>query len=127
MIALKLIEILEPDFYFEDSRGTLTQITHKPYAQINAVFTKKGQDRGNYHYHRFTKEVFYVISGKIKVTLKLGDKKEEYSFSDNDMFMIPEEVRHSFSYYEDTYLVAFYTSRVELEDGTKDIICDDSN
>lgn len=127
MIFLKLIEILEPDFIFEDNRGTLTQITHEPYAQVNAVFTKKGQDRGNYHYHRFTKEVFFVLSGKITVTLRLGDEKEEYTFSDGDMFVIHEEVRHCFSFEEDTYLVAFYTSRVELEDGTKDIICDEIN
>ena len=124
MIKLKLIEIMNPDFTFEDSRGVLTQITHKPYAQVNAVFTKKGQDRGNYHYHKFAQEVFFVISGEIKVFLKCEDESEEYLFKDGDMFAIPPEVRHKFSFEKDTYLVAFYAERVELEDGTKDILCD---
>ena len=115
---------MQPDFIFEDGRGVLTQITHKPYSQVNAVFTKKGQDRGNYHYHKFAEEVFYVISGEIKVFLKYENLSEEYSFRNGDMFMIPPEVRHKFTFETDTYLVAFYSSRVELEDGTKDILCD---
>lgn len=119
-----LVEILKPDFVFEDERGMLSQITHSDFAQVNAVFTKKGAVRGNYHYHRFTKEIFFVISGEIKISLYLDDLSEEYTFTGGDMFMIPEKVRHSFEFCEDTYLVAFYTSRVELEDGTKDIISD---
>ena len=41
------------------------------------------------------------------------------------MFMVNENVRHTFSYIEDTYLVALYTTPVEKEDGTKDIIQDE--
>lgn len=121
---MNLIEILKPDFIFEDGRGCLAQLTHKPYAQVNAVFTKKGAVRGNFHYHKTTKEVFFVISGEIKVSLYLDDRSEEHIFKNGDMFLIPENVRHRFDFFEDTYLVAFYTSRVEFEDGTKDIICD---
>ena len=119
---MNLIEILRPDFSFEDDRGTLTQITHQPYAQTNAVFSRKGQVRGNYHYHRFSKEVFFVISGRLRVQLKYGEQAQEHIFSGGDMFLINENVRHRFEYEEDTYLVVFYTDRVELEDGTKDIV-----
>lgn len=119
---MKLIEILEPDFVFEDDRGFLSQITHEPFAQVNAVFTKKGAVRGNFHYHRTTKEVFFVISGSFDVFVHLDGREEKRSFKKGDMFMINENVRHSFDYKEDTYLVAFYTSKVELSDGTKDII-----
>lgn len=121
---MNLVEILKPDFIFEDERGVLSQITHAPFAQVNAVFTKKGAVRGNYHYHKTTKEVFFVISGEIKLSLYLDNVSQEHTFKSGDMFMIPENVRHRFDFCEDTYLVAFYTSRVELEDGTKDIICD---
>lgn len=119
---MKLIEILTPDFSFEDDRGTLTQITHQSFAQTNAVFSRKGQIRGNYHYHRFSKEIFFVISGSVKVQLKYNDQDEEYSFSSGDMFLINENIKHRFEYVEDTYLVVFYSSRVELDDGTKDIV-----
>lgn len=121
---MELIKSLEPDFVFEDQRGTLTQITHEPFAQTNAVFTKANQVRGNFHYHRYTKEIFYVISGEVKVYATLEDRKQECIFTSGDMFLIPENVRHRFDFLKDTYLVAFYTKRVENEDGTKDLIED---
>lgn len=119
---MKLIEILAPDFNCEDQRGTLTQITHEPFAQTNAVFTKAGQVRGNYHYHRHTKEVFFIISGEVLIHLRASEKKESHLFKSGDMFLIPENVGHCFEFLQDTYLVAFYTQRVELENGEKDIV-----
>lgn len=121
---MKLVEIIKPDFIFEDERGMLAQLTNKPYAQVNAVFTKKGAVRGNRHYHKTTKEAFFIISGEVDVTLSLGQEEEICTFRSGDMFLIPENVRHTFDYKEDTYLVALYTSCVELEDGSKDIITD---
>lgn len=121
---MKLVKIIKPDFIFEDERGLLAQLTHKPYGQINAVFTKKGAVRGNWHYHRTTEEAFFIISGLVDVYLRLDDFQEKHTFKTGDMFIIPENVKHTFDYKEDTYLVAMYTSGVELEDGTKDIISD---
>lgn len=123
---MKLIEILSPDFTFTDDRGTLTQIVSSGFSQINAVFTKGGKIRGNFHYHEHTKELFYIIKGKILFTAKYNGITEEYTFSDGDMFMVNENVRHTFLYLEDTYLVGLYTTPVEKEDGTKDIIADDT-
>lgn len=122
---MKLIQILKPDFVFDDERGTLSQITHTPFAQTNAVFTKKNAVRGSYHYHKNAKEVFFVISGKIKVSVSLNNCFEEHIFGNGDMFLIPENVRHCFEFQEDTYLVAFYTERIESSDGTKDIYTDE--
>lgn len=122
---MALIEILSPDFTFSDDRGTLTQIVHGGFTQINAVFTKAGKIRGNFHYHEHTKELFYIIKGKIRFTAKHEGITEEYEFSDGDMFMVNENVRHTFLYLEDTYLVGLYTNPVENPDGTKDIIQDD--
>lgn len=123
---MKLIEILSPDFTFTDDRGTLTQIVSGGFSQINAVFTKAGKIRGNFHYHEHTKELFYIIKGKILFTAKYNGITEEYTFTDGDMFMVNENVRHTFLYLEDTYLVGLYTTPVEKEDGTKDIIADDT-
>lgn len=119
---MQFIEILSPDFTFTDDRGTLTQIVHEGYSQVNAVFTKGGKVRGNFHYHRHTKELFFIIKGKIRLTARLDGVTEEYIFTDGDMFMVPENVRHTFDYIEDTYLVGLYTTPVENADGTKDII-----
>ena len=46
-----LIEILKPDFVFEDERGKLTQLVHDGYRQMNIIFSKKDVLRGN-HYHK---------------------------------------------------------------------------
>ena len=123
---MALIEILTPDFTFEDARGVITQICSGGYNQVNAVFTKKGAVRGNMHYHRENKEAFFVISGKIELTVKYEGKTEEYIFSAGDMFLVPELVRHTFNYLEDTYLVGLYSGCVEKPDGTKDIIADET-
>lgn len=122
---MKMIEILTPDFTFTDDRGTLTQLVHEGFSQVNAVFTKAGKIRGNFHYHEGTKELFFVIKGKIEITAKYNGVSENYTFSDGDMFMVNENVRHTFSYIDDTYLVALYTNPIEKEDGTKDIIPDE--
>ncbi len=121
---MNLVEIISPDFIFEDDRGLLAQITHETFGQVNAVYTRKGAVRGNRHYHRTTKEAFFIISGEVEVYLQLDEQEETHTFKTGDMFIIPENVKHTFDYKEDTYLVALYTSCVEKEDGTKDIISD---
>lgn len=122
---MKLIRTLEPNFNFEDDRGTLTEIFNKGgFEQINAVYTKKGAVRGSFHYHKTTKEAFYIISGKLEVTASLDSETETAVFGTGDFFAIDEFVKHSMNYLEDTYLVVLYTSSVTLHDGTKDIITD---
>ena len=119
--TMKLLEIIQPDFSFADDRGLLVQIAHGDVAQVNAVFTKKGAVRGNLHYHKSAKETFYILTGKVRASLSLGEASEEYVFGAGDAFRIPENVRHTFAYLEDTYLVALYSACVGLPDGTKDI------
>lgn len=122
--TMSLVKNLKPDFVFEDERGMLAQLVSSGYTQVNAVFTKKGAVRGNFHYHKTTKECFFVLSGKIKVTLCLGEKTEKHIFKTGDMFLVKENVKHSFDYIEDTYLVVMYTDCVEMENGEKDIFVD---
>lgn len=121
---MSLVKILKPDFVFEDERGMLAQLVSSGYTQVNAVFTKKGAVRGNFHYHKSTRECFFLLSGKIRVSLALDGKTETHIFETGDMFLIEENVRHSFDYLEDTYLVVMYTERVEKENGEKDIFVD---
>ena len=118
---MALIDILRPDFVFDDDRGRITQIVHGGYDQVNAVFTRAGAVRGGFHFHKQNDEVFYIIKGRTRVTAEKDGEREEYVFSAGDMFRINRLVRHSFDYLEDTYLVGMYTGRVELDCGGKDI------
>lgn len=117
---MEIINIIKPDFYFEDERGTLVQLVREGYKQINVIFSNKGVLRGN-HFHKINKEAFYIISGKVKVSAEKGDIKEETIFSNGDMFEFEPNVNHSFEYLEDTWLVSMYSLGVELSDGRKDI------
>lgn len=122
MNSMDLIEKLTPDFSFPDDRGVLVQLVHDGYRQVNAVFTKKGAVRGNYHYHKQTDEVFFILEGCAEITAVLDGKKETAQFRSGDMFRIQANVRHNCRYLEDTYLVVLYSFPVDLPDGTRDII-----
>ena len=118
---MALIEILQPDFTFTDERGTLTQLVHGGYDQVNAVFTRAGAVRGRFHYHKENRETFFILAGKAAVRVEKDGVREEYVFTAGDMFTIPPFVRHDFQYVDDTYLVGMYSGCVEKPDGTKDI------
>lgn len=119
-----LYQKLIPDFTFADNRGTLTQLVHTGYTQINVVASKAGILRGS-HYHKQSTEVFYVISGTVEVTLSREDKEEKATFQSGDFFQIEPNTVHSLYYQEETILVVLYDIPVELENGEKDIFPQD--
>ncbi|HIH32390.1 TPA: cupin domain-containing protein [Candidatus Woesearchaeota archaeon] len=69
-----------------DDRGKLIEVVKGgPWTQMNHAFNKKDSIRGR-HYHKFTSEIFYLISGEVvaelqnvqtgfhqKVNMKKGD------------------------------------------------------
>ncbi len=116
-----MIEILKPDFEFDDERGSLIQLVHDGYKQVNMCFSKAGVERGG-HFHAVNKETFYIISGKIRLSASCEDKHETYDFSRGDMFAVKRNVMHSLEFFEDTVMIVMYDNGVELSDGTKDII-----
>lgn len=115
-----MLEILKPDFVFNDDRGNITQLVHAGYAQVNVIFSRKGSIRGR-HYHKQNDEVFYIISGKCRVTLEdESGEIESYIFTDGDIFKIMPFISHQFEYLNDTVLVSMYSNGVELGDGLMD-------
>lgn len=115
-----LVKIIEPNFIFNDDRGTLTQLVREGYNQVNVITSDENVERGN-HYHKLNTEAFFIISGSLKLVLKKDNEEEQYDFKAGDMFVIPPYVIHSFYYYEKTVLVSMYDKGVELEDGAMDM------
>lgn len=115
-----MIQILKPNFEFGDERGKLTQLVREGYKQINVITSNKGCYRGG-HFHKVNKECFYIISGEIELTVTDGLVEKKYIFKENDMFLIEENIKHSFLFKEDTLLVSMYSNGVELANGEKDI------
>ncbi len=121
-----LIQFIQPDFSFEDGRGSLVQLVRDGYKQINVVSSKAGVFRGG-HYHALNQEVFYVITGRFSLLVSEGGKEETYEMKTGDFFAVPPFVVHSFTYLEDTLLLGLYDRGVELPDGRKDIISWEEN
>lgn len=115
-----MIEILKPDFSFEDNRGKLFQLMHGGCNQVNYVESKADVIRGG-HYHKLNREIFYVIEGEFDVTAKRGNESETKSFSSGDFFAIDKGIFHSFYYKKDTKLIVAYDVGVESDNGEKDI------
>lgn len=118
-----MLEVLEPDFIFVDERGSLTQLVHNGYKQVNVITAKAGCFRGG-HYHKFNKEAFYIITGEILLKLRKGEHTAQFSFSNGDMFAISSGVTHGFEFIKDTLLVSMYDKGVEISVTEKDIFQD---
>lgn len=64
----------------KDDRGAFYGITHKhTWGEINFIETRKGVVRGG-HYHKYTKELFYILDGEIDVFVKNLVSREEKNF-----------------------------------------------
>lgn len=115
-----MLKILKPDFTFENETGLLVQLAHEGYSQINVLKSKKGSLRGG-HYHKISREAFYVLEGNFELVLTRDDEKQTYNFKAGDMFMIEPYAKHTFNFLEDTIMVSLYDICVERENGEKDI------
>lgn len=121
----RLIELIEPNFIYEDQRGSLTQLVREGYSQVNVITSKEGCIRGG-HYHKQNRETFYVVSGALRLTVKKDGQSEVYTFRKGAMFTISPFVCHDFVFLSDTLLVSMYDRGVELSNGEKDIFVDNS-
>lgn len=115
-----LFEFLTPDFCHQDDRGSLVQLAHSGYRQVNVITSRAGMVRGG-HYHKQNHEAFYVVSGSCEVTFIMDGTKETQVFKAGDFFRIAPYVGHIFNYAQDTVLVGLYDNGVENINGEKDI------
>lgn len=115
-----LYEMLKPDFMFRDARGELVQLVHTGYEQVNVLASRAGTIRGG-HYHKHSREAFYVISGSVALTFRRDGRQEQRTFYAGEFFLIHPYVVHSMDFSEDCVLVGLYDHCVEGKNGEKDI------
>lgn len=115
-----LIKFIKPDFVFNNDKGSLTQLVHDGWKQVNVITSVLGCTRGG-HYHKFNDEGFYVVNGSFTLEVWKGEERETYEMKGGDMFLVLPYVFHTFNYHEDTLLVSMYSKGVELSDTEKDI------
>ncbi|MCR5576857.1 MAG: cupin domain-containing protein [Oscillospiraceae bacterium] len=117
---MELVQVLQTDFEHSDERGRLTQLVHEGFRQINVLTTKRGVTRGG-HFHKVSREAFYIVSGSVEVALKTAECSERAVFHAGDFFSIGPYVSHSMFFPEDCVMVQMYDRPVEQPNGEKDI------
>ena len=117
-----MIELLKPDFEHRDDRGVLMQLFSGQIGQVNYVESEKDAVRGNFHYHEFNDESFFVISGEVQVFLEQNGEEESHTFRAGSLFRIRRGIGHKFVYLQKTELIVIYDNGVVLSDGRKDIV-----
>lgn len=116
-----IVEFLDPDFSFDNEAGSLRQLVHGGWSQVNVVCSVAGSVRGGHH-HEFNRELFYVVSGAFSLEISRDGEFERHEMKAGHMFVVPPFADHTFAYGEDTVLVAMYDRGVELEGGAMDIV-----
>ena len=84
----ELYELLTPDFAFQDDRGELAQLVHTGYVQVNVLVSRAGTMRGG-HYHKRSREAFYVVSGSAEFTFRRDGRNRGYFAQGNFSSSIP--------------------------------------
>jgi len=111
------MEFLEKYVINEDPRGSFQGIINKyTWGEINHIFTKKDVVRGN-HYHRYTKELFYILSGRIQIDVRHLVTKEEHNFiaEAHTAFIIDPYELHKFTTLEDSTWLNMLSHRLDEE------------
>ena len=108
---------LTPEFTHSDSRRTISQMLTEPIAQVNTYFIKKGSTLGN-HYHKVTKEYFFVIEGELYMDIQpLGEKETKGSvLSTGDFFLVEPLEVHKVEAITDVRLMTLLTKAFTEED-----------
>lgn len=121
---MRLYNLRNVDFQHKDDRGSLVQLIHEGFSQINVLESKAGAERGA-HYHKRAIEAFYIINGSVVVSLWSKEAEETVRFERGDFFEIYPKVLHNMHFPKDCFMVQMYNIPVENEDGTKDIFAEE--
>ncbi len=111
------MEFLEKYVIHEDGRGGFLGIVNKyTWGEVNYIHTRAGVERGN-HYHRYTKELFYILSGEIQIDVKNIVTQEEHHFraKPHMAFIIDPYVVHTFTTIEDSTWLNMLSHRMDEE------------
>jgi len=106
-----------PYFYFSDDRGTLFGITQgHEWNEVNYIESKKGSIRGN-HYHKETVECFFIIDGKIRVTLidLITNSKKVFTVGPRSIFIVKPNTLHTFEVLEDSKWINMLSKPIKSE------------
>ena len=111
----------------KDDRGIFQGITNKyTWGEINFIETHQDIIRGK-HYHKYTKELFYILEGRIEISVFNLVTKERHHFtaSPNMVFIIDPYEVHTFKTLEPSKWLNMLSHK--LDDEHPDIFKSDAD
>lgn len=100
----------------KNERGYLVEFPVKDFniKQVNILFSYANTIRGN-HFHKETEEYFYIIKGKVNVTITNINSKEKKIFNveSGDYFHVYPYNLHVLKFIEDTQIMSFYSKEFD--------------
>ena len=92
----------------------------KPYFQSHSKTwkSKKGSIRGG-HFHQYTRELFYILKGKIEIKIqevknkKLFGEQRIINVNPNDIFLIEPNYIHTFKIIEDAEWINVLSKKID--------------
>ena len=121
-----LVKDLTKDFELDNDRGTLVQLVHSGYSQVNAVSSYANTSRGG-HMHKSSREAFFIFEGCVVVELWKKDNRIQKKYSKGDFFEIQPGVMHSLDFPTDCMMIVLYDVPIESDDGSKDIFYEEED
>lgn len=102
---------LKAYFKHSDNRGTLIEICReRAWRQLNFFTLKRGSWRGG-HYHKRTRELFFIVEGRCRIeiiNIKTG-KKNQFITKEKDIFLVEPYELHRLTAMKDIKVVACLT------------------
>ena len=101
-----------------DGRGELIEIGKgDQWEQVNYVVSKKNSIRGK-HYHKKTKELFFIIKGEAKVIIKEVDsnKKTKFRVKQREAFLVKPYEVHTIKSLTDVEWIALLSHKFDDQD-----------
>jgi mannose-6-phosphate isomerase-like protein (cupin superfamily) len=97
-----------------DQRGGFLGITQESWAEVNFIETRANEVRGN-HYHKETRELFFIISGEIDIVVDdlNSGKHFEFSVTKGDVFVIEPFELHTFKTKTDAQWINMLSKSVD--------------
>jgi dTDP-4-dehydrorhamnose 3,5-epimerase-like enzyme len=114
-----MIKFIDRYFITKDSRGALEGlIDFGTWEEINYIYSESGVTRGH-HYHKYTSEAFFIISGKIKITTQKVDQEkligliEFHTVNKGQVFIINPKTFHIFEILEDSEWINILSDKMD--------------
>jgi dTDP-4-dehydrorhamnose 3,5-epimerase-like enzyme len=97
-----------------DDRGYFLQIAQDGWAEVNYVETLANKIRGK-HYHKETSELFFIISGEIKVKVENLSSGQSTVFvaKKGDNFIIEPGEFHTFHTITDSQWISLLSQKID--------------